>query len=52
MFITIVVVLLILGLALFACERFLPLDATIVRLIEFVLVIIAIIYIANAAGIG
>jgi hypothetical protein len=52
MLITIVLVLLILGLALFACERFLPIDATLVRLIEFVLVIIAIIYIASAAGLG
>jgi len=52
MLITIVVVLLILGLALFACERFLPLDATIVRMIEFVLVVIAIIYIISAAGLG
>lgn len=52
MLITIVIVLLVLGLALFAVERFLPLDGTIVRLIEFVLVIIAIIYIAQAAGLG
>lgn len=52
MLLTLLIVLLILGLALYACERFLPLDGTIVRLIEFVLVIIAIIYIARAGGIG
>ena len=52
MLITIVVVLLLLGLALYAVERFLPLDGTITRLIQFALVIIAIVVIAQAAGLG
>lgn len=51
MFITIVVVLILLGLALYAI-RILPLDGQITAFIQILLIVLAIIYIANAAGIG
>lgn len=51
MLITIVIVLILLGLALYAI-RMLPLDGQITAFIQILLIIIAIIYIANAAGLG
>lgn len=51
MFITIVVVLILLGLGLYAVQL-LPIDGRILLLLQVVLIVIAIIYIANAAGIG
>lgn len=50
MLITILIVLLLLALAIYAVQNFLPLDGTIRSLIVVVLVVIAIIYIAQAAG--
>lgn len=49
MLVTILIVLLILGLALYGV-RFLPVDGNIAQFIQLVLVVIAIIYIARAAG--
>ena len=51
MLITILIVLLILALALYGV-RLLPLDGTITLLIQVVLVVIAIVYIAQAAGLA
>jgi hypothetical protein len=51
MLITILVVLLLLALALYGV-RLLPFDGNILLLIQVVLVVIAIIYIAQAAGIA
>ena len=52
MLITILVVLLLLALAIYAVQNFVPLDSTLRGLIVVVLVVIAIIYIAQAAGIA
>jgi hypothetical protein len=49
MLITILVVLLLLGLGLYAVQL-LPIDGRILLLLQIVLVVIAIIYIANIAG--
>lgn len=49
--VTILIVLLVLGLALYGL-RFLPLDGTIQQLLAFALVVIAIIYILRAAGVA
>jgi hypothetical protein len=51
MLITILVVLIILGLALYATQL-IPIDDRLTLLIQLLLIVIAIIYIARAAGIG
>ena len=51
MLITILIVLVLLGLALYGVSLF-PLDGRISLLIQAVLVVIALIYIAQAAGIA
>lgn len=51
MLVTILIVLLLLGLGLYAVQL-LPIDGRILLLIQLVLVVIAIIYIARAAGLG
>jgi hypothetical protein len=51
MLVTILVILLLLALALYAVRLF-PLDGRIALLIQAVCVIIAILYIARVAGIG
>lgn len=51
MLITILIVLILLALGLYAV-RLLPLDGPLLMLIQVLLVVIAIIYIANAAGLG
>jgi hypothetical protein len=51
MLITILIVILLLALALYAV-RLLPLDAPLSGIVQVLLVIIAIIYIASAAGLG
>lgn len=47
--VTILIVLLVLGLALYAVQL-LPLDGRILLLLQIVLIVIAIIYIVRAAG--
>jgi hypothetical protein len=49
MLITILVVLILLGLALYATQL-IPLDGRITLLLQLVLIVFAIIYIASAAG--
>jgi hypothetical protein len=51
MLITILIVLLILALALYAI-RLIPLDGTILLLMQIVAVVIAIVYIARAGGLA
>lgn len=51
MLVTILIVLVLLGLALYATQL-VPLDGRLLLLIQLVLIVIAIIYIARAAGIG
>jgi hypothetical protein len=51
MLITILIVLVLLGLALYAVEL-IPLDGRLTILLQLVLIVIAIIYIAQSAGIG
>lgn len=50
MLITILVILILLGLGLYAVQL-LPIDGRITLLIQIVLIVIAMIYIAHAAGI-
>ena len=51
MLLTILVVLVILGLALYATQL-LPIDGRVTLLIQLVLIVIAIIYIARAGGLA
>lgn len=51
MLITIIVVLILLGLGLYAVQL-LPIDGRITLLLQLVVIVIAIIYIARAAGIS
>lgn len=51
MLITILIVLLVLALALYAVQL-LPLDGRILMLIQVVMIVIAILYIVRAAGLG
>ena len=50
MFVTIIVVLILLALALYATNYIPAADPTLVRLIQLVMVLAAIFYIARAAG--
>lgn len=49
MLLTILIVLIVLGLALYATQL-IPLDGRLTLLIQVVLIVIAIVYIASAAG--